>query len=205
MRDYAVPRLREQRPTARIIHELVVGRCRADLAAVEPDHIALFEIKSEKDTLKRLPDQVEAFARASHEVVVIAHERWFDKTPYNNGNERFVPSTALAETTRHRHTIWAFPETERAGSYYSHWRMDTFARTRPQPRAADMLSLLWKDELLEEAFQHRIAASSRNSMENIIRDMAWLMSGREIARAVCRQLRSRQFPEADAPIVETAI
>lgn len=198
IRDYAAQRLREMRPTARIIHELVVGSCRADLAAVESDHIAVIEIKSQKDTLSRLEKQVKTFAEATHEVIIVAHERWFDTSPYANGNPRFVPSEPLQ--CGFQHDIWAYPEQQRSSDGYSKWSVSPWQRRQHQPRASAMLGILWKYELQAECFRHSIAASKRTNMHDMIRDMCWLMTGKEIAEAVCRQLRQRHFPEADAPI-----
>lgn len=202
IRDYAAGRLREMFPGARIIHELVVGGCRADLAAVQPERIALVEIKSEKDTLKRLPEQVRQFERAAHDVIVIAHERWFDTSPYTNGAARFVPGDELRDGSGSA-SVWAFPESaDRYPPGYGNWTPPKVWSRRPEPHAARLLELLWRAELLEEAFQHRIACSKRATQTWLIAEMAWLMSGREIVRAVCRQLRQRSFPEADAPIAE---
>lgn len=200
IRDYAAQRLRDMRPGARIIHELVIGRCRADLAAVEREHICVVEIKSEKDTLTRLETQVRTFVKATHEVIIIAHERWFDTTPYDNGRDRFVPSEDL-QCPDHPE-IWAYPEQQRANEGYSVWKPNPWQRREHQPRAATMLGMLWGDELRAECFRHQIAASSRTNKHDMVRDMCWLMTGKEIAQAVCRQLRLRPFPEADAPIVE---
>lgn len=200
IRDLAAARLRQMMPEARIIHELVVGGCRADLAAVQPERVTLVEIKSRKDTLKRLEEQVRQFGRAAHEVIVIADERWFDTTPYNNGNPRFVPSDALQQAGANV-TIWAYPERQERPSY-SAWSIPRWWGAHAEPHAARLLEICWKDELLAECRRHRIAATSRTNMPTMIRDMALLMTGREIARAVCRQLRLRTFPEADAPIFE---
>lgn len=203
MRDYAATRLRMMMPEARIIHELVVGGCRADLAAIQPERVTLVEIKSRKDTLKRLEEQVRQFTRAAHEVVVIADEKWFDTTPYNSGVPRFVPSEALQQTGANI-TIWAYPEDETRPNY-SGWSIPRWWGSFAEPHAARLLEICWKDELLAECQRHRIPAGSRTNMPTIIRDMALLMTGREIARAVCRQLRMRSFPEADAPIFEERI
>lgn len=200
IRDYAADRLRQKLPEARIIHELVVGGCRADLAAVEPERITLVEIKSERDTLKRLPQQVRHFERASHAVLVIAHARWFDTTPYHNGRDRFVPIRELSDGAGSS-SIWAYPE-EADRPMYGAWAMPRYWSAQIQPHAACLLELCWKAELLSECHRHRIAASSRSNCTDMIRDMAWHMTGAEIARAVCRQLRGREFPEADAPILE---
>ena len=202
IRDYAANRLRQMLPAARIVHELVVGGCRADLAAIEAERITLVEIKSERDTLKRLPEQVRQFARASHCVVVVAHEKWFDRTPYNNGLPRFVPSDEFRDAcSGETAEVWGYPEIAERPNY-GRWCLMPWAYGRAQPHAARLLELCWRAELLEEAFAHRIAASSRATMPWLIREMAWNMTGKEIARAVCRRLRRRSFPEADAPIVE---
>lgn len=202
IRDYAAGRLREMLPDARIIHELVVGGCRADLAAVQPNRVTLVEIKSERDTLKRLPEQVRQFARAAHDVVVIAHERWWDKTPYSNGNPRFVPSAELASGCDGSSAeTWSYPEV--ADRYlYGRWYLSPCRFEQPQPHARRLLEMCWRPELLAEAVRHRIAASSRATMPWLIREMTWHMTGREIVEAVCRQLRQRAFPEADAPVIE---
>jgi len=201
MRDAVAARLRSLLPDARIIHELVVGNCRADLAAVQPERITLVEIKSAKDTLARLDRQVAEFSVASHRLIVVAAERWFDRKPYDNGRPRFVPSEAL----KHSGAIWLYPEPEpnTIEAWYG-WRFQSWEGTRAEPHAARLLGLLWKCELLAECDRHRIVAGRRTNMATLIRDMAWHMTGAEIARAVCRQLRCRHFPEADAPDQFTA-
>ena len=200
IRDYAAGRLRQMIPGARIIHELVVGGCRADLAAVTDERVTLVEIKSERDTLKRLPEQVRQFNRAAHEVIVIAHERWWDAEPYDNGAPRFVPGKELADGVKAT-TVWGYPEVADRDPYGA-WSMQRQWSSQPEPHAARLLELCWKSELLAECSRHRISASSRTNMMTLIRDMTWHMTGAEIARSVCRQLRNREFPEAVAPIIE---
>ena len=65
IRTKAEAMLRRAFPDARVIHELVLrqGGCRIDLAAVTPDRLICVEVKSERDVLDRLPDQVEAMRR----------------------------------------------------------------------------------------------------------------------------------------------
>lgn len=198
IRDAVASHIRRELPKARIIHELVCGGSRADLAAVDHQRVLLFEVKSEKDVLARLPTQMRDFVGVGHGVVLVAHERWFDRTPYNNG----APRLAWEHESDWRCNVWAYPEATADEHRRYQWRLPTFSMT--QPRAALLLGLLWKSELLEEAARHRIAVTSRSRCPDIIDLMAWLMTGREIAQAVCRQLRARSFPEADAPIFEQA-
>lgn len=202
IRDYAARRLREMIPGARIIHELVVGGCRADLGAVDAERVTLVEIKSSKDTLSRLERQIRHFERAAHGVIVVADEKWFDRTPYDNGKPRFIPSKPLSDVLGYRHKLWAFPENAER-KMYGPWSLSRPWSPQAEPRAADLLGLLWKQELLAEASRHQISAGSRSTISQLVRDMAWMMTGREIARAVCRQLRMRHFPEADVAMFES--
>jgi hypothetical protein len=181
------------------VHELVVGECRADLAAIEPERLILFEVKSEKDTLDRLPRQVETFSRLAHAAVVVAHEKWFDRIPYNNGTPRLV----FPHDARRAH-VWCWPEVDTAAypmAFVYRWQAPRTSLR--QPRAYDFLQLMWRDEMATEAARHRISAGPRASMVAMAEQMAYLMTGREIAQAVCRQLRQRPFPEADPPKGET--
>lgn len=196
IRDAVCAHLRSELPKARIIHELVAGWCRADLAVVEPQRLLLIEIKSEKDVLDRLDTQMRTFEKSSHGAILVAHERWFDREPYSNG----APRIAWA----HKNSgwvgcgIWAYPAPVIGHGY--RWRLPNVSLR--QPRAYDFLSLLWRDELIAEAARHRIAVPRRARVSDIVDLMSWMMTGREIAQAVCRQLRARAFPEADAPITD---
>lgn len=200
IRDALVAYLHRHAPSARVVHELVVGGCRADVGAVFRDRLILFEIKSERDVLKRLEDQVKQFTAAAHDVVIVAHEKFFDTTPYQNGNRRIAwPHEAKGYYGKYP-SVWAYPDPTWSPHGYR-WEMP-----RPslrQPHASTFLDLLWRDELAAECFRHRIAVTSRTSRWPMIEEMAWLLTGREIAEAVCRQLRQRSFPAADAPILES--
>lgn len=192
-------RIRALLPEARIVHELPVWGRRADLAAIEPERITLFEIKSERDNLKRCEDQMEAFGGSSHHAVLVAHEKWFDRTPYNNGAPRLVwPSDEYLS-----HSIWCYPEPPEKWLPFSHYHWKLPAPTIRQPPPSRLLEILWRPELLAECKRHGIAASPRATCRYMIDQMAYHMSGRDIARAVCRQLRARSFPTADKPITYT--
>lgn len=193
IRDAVADFARRNLPNARIIHELVVGACRADLAAVQPDRVTLFEIKSEKDTLDRLEKQARTFLDASHETVIVAHEKWFVA---RGSWEVFLGPSVHAN-------IWRFPEPEEAGKWVPHkWAFKKPDIRQPAPRA--FLDLMWRAEMVAEAEWHFLPATRRMTMEAIKSEMAFGMTGSEIAEAVCRQLRARPFDEADPPIIDGA-
>ena len=216
IRDAVVARLRELVPSARIVHELNVagqGSNRIDVAAIRPDGIVGVEIKSEKDTLKRLEEQWTVFSRCCHYVIVAAHEKHFAE--YRD--ERWRDDVESDSDLNHplffgkygqRRYVWRYPRPDDANKSRwgasRPWQFSFAADVVPRRPLSnvDMLQMLWASELREECGRHRIAANSRATCPWMIREMAMLMTGREVRDAVCRQLRARSFAEADAPIYE---
>lgn len=203
IRDAVVAWCRSEMPDRRIVHELNTcgtGSPRADLAAVGREELVLFEIKSERDTLDRLKTQIPAFLEISHHTVLVAHRRWFDVRVLRDGSTCQVPSERLEEARRRLPIgcLWAYPKPSGAGE----WAMLDRHQRPPQPRAETFLRLLWRDELMAECALHRVGVHRRATMQHMIREMAWAMSGKEVARAVCRRLRRRAFAEADPPVLD---
>ncbi|WP_157014882.1 NERD domain-containing protein [Mesorhizobium xinjiangense] len=211
IRDAVVARLRQLMPNARIVHELNVagtGTNRIDVAAVASRAIVGVEIKSEKDKLDRLADQWDAFSKCCHRVVVAAHDKHFrDYRPKHYRDDlppyRYLDHPLFFDKPWHDFHVWRFPRPDKPNqSYHKPWTFDALRDTQVQPRATDMLRMLWAEELREECGRHRIPANSRSTRHFMIQQMVWLMTGREICEAVCRQLRARPFAEGDKQIVE---
>ncbi len=55
----------------KVVEEVVVGKCRVDVAAFDGRELHGYEIKSDKDTVKRLPAQLEAYSKVFGTVTVI--------------------------------------------------------------------------------------------------------------------------------------
>lgn len=206
IRDAVVARLRVLMPGARIVHELNVagtGTNRIDVAAIEQQAIVAVEIKSEKDKLDRLSEQWAAFKACCHHVVVAAHLKHFaeHRPPYLRAEDRGemnLNHPLFFGQWWHRSHVWQFPVPERGRYGEKPWSFNPHSACRTQPRAVDMLSMLWAEELRAES-----GFGSRAVRDTMIHHMAWTMTGREICEAVCRQLRARPFTEADAPIIQT--
>jgi hypothetical protein len=195
-------------PAARIVHELNVNgasSCRADLAIVWESFLLLIEIKSAKDVLKRLPEQAWAFKKASHHFIAVIHQKHFIDAPGFIG-ERRVLKQHHPENYRETFTIWEYPRPEKQRYRMDFpWRFD-FSKpafstdtTAPYP----LLDLLWRDELYHECAMHRVTVPKRACRSRMMEEMSWHMTGKEVTRAVCRQLRQRQFAEASPAILET--
>lgn len=205
IREALVAFLRYELPKARIIHEMNVdnGMNRADVTAVLPDRLFIFEIKSERDTLAHLAAQMKAFKACAHQCALVAHEKWFDRTPYGNGNPRMAfPSEHGSFTT------WAYPcpQEGRGPGYGYQWRIpDDWRLGMAQPHSRRLLNLLWKQEMLDLGAALNVPGiKSRLNTDKIMQLLVWHCTGQQIARGVCEALRARPFAEADAPVGSAA-
>lgn len=189
IRDAISCHFRLLQPEARVVHELAVGGCRADLGIIDVEHVTLVEIKSAKDTLTRLKRQCRVFVEAAHRTVAVIDEKWWK---HGQG--------ALREHTGYQVELWHWPCPSAIPQYNRQWRARRPSIAQPAPRR--MLEILWKQELLDEAAAHGIAVKTRWTCREIIDAMAYYMTGQQLAKAACRQLRHRSFVEADPAIVE---
>lgn len=207
MRDLIVPELRLRWPQARIVHELPLrySERRIDLAAITETEIVSVEIKSSRDVADRLEAQLRGFIPVSTRVIVALAPKWNVDLP---SIERPGPS---GRGTRYTHQFTAAQAAiQRVGtSSVSVWevcaetgRVDPgYERHEPrQPWAAKMLDVLWVAELLRVAIDHAVPIHGTSPHDVLVRACCDAMTGRDVTRAVCRGLRARIFPQADAPI-----
>lgn len=205
---------------ARIIHELVLdqGGVRIDLAAVTPDMLAVAEIKSERDVLKRLPAQVGmALAVAQQVWIFVApkHEEalaqrcesrlCFDLygppgLPERGGWSNPTPRGSIPNPTHLDGLNRCYLRVERAGhggefDLVKGQGWTPRHATPPLLNPADPLQMLWRGELL--ALTRCLGAGGDWARGDMIRLAVEHFSGKEIRRGVCRMLRSRPFPRAD--------
>lgn len=167
--------LRALFPDARIIHELVLqqGGVRIDLAAVTPDRLICIEIKSERDVLKRLADQAVVMKRVCDAWAVLVASKHLDAARGIGGW-----SHVYDEDNR-----------EHCGSTLFRDAMKGLCN------APARLDMLWAEEL------RFISCPRRNAPRLMcIQAATDTMTGAQVRRAVCAQLRVRHFPRADPAI-----
>lgn len=195
IREPAVARLRQVIPGCRIIHEINAfgfGN-RIDVLAVGEDRIAAVEIKSAKDKLDRLPDQIKAMQLVTNDVFAAIHERFLVLSP--NGHV-FPPREAKGATT------WVYPRASRKGHIHcdTEWHAAS-AWVKPvrnlPPSAID---ILWRDELHAICQRLGIPRVSRLDMRQATDEIRWRLTGEQITRTICATLRARECVEADPPI-----
>jgi len=174
MREAVAKWGRAKWPTARLVHELVVGTCRVDMAFIEPYTIVGVEIKSSRDTLDRVETQVRAFREHLPAIVFVLAPTW---------PQRIVGAdeTVVCDLAAERPIVNDLP----------------FLRPRLGV-TTPMLSLLWASEARAIALRYQLTTDRRLLLRTSIPRLARALTGDEIVREVCRELRARDaFPKAD--------
>lgn len=196
MRDLIAPKLRSAYPGARIIHELPLrySSNRIDMAAVTDDQIISVEIKSSHDTTERLAAQIRAFLPVSSRLIVALAPRWNEKLPWKDvpckhGTAHVQQYTEAQEIIR---GIGGSIETWTVCSATGLVEKTDGTWYDPQrPWSIRMLDMMWRAELLQIAFEHRVHVPPR-ARHTVIRDACEeVMTGREVRKAACSALRSR--------------
>lgn len=208
IRDAVTARLREQRPNARIIHEINVssyGPNRIDVLAVDVAEIIAVEIKSAKDKLDRLPAQLAAMQAVAHHAIFAIHEKFlveYRTNPhvahYERDGVHYILD--LPEPFRYssRSEAWIYPEGQKpvgVSSAAHRWRFPDSVPQTPLPPGA--LGLLWSEELRWLCRKFNLSVGKRPNMQFMSNALRWHCNGRELTQGVCLALRTRECIEAD--------
>ena len=204
-------------PSARIVHEFDLRGVRLDLAAITDETIVLVEIKSERDTLDRLANQVKSALSIGGEVWIVYADRWEaqirqrcqsqdeSKPIYlaNGGltwgpNALYIPGLSGCALLR-----------EEGAALTSGHGFDPRNRRRIRDRFNNrrLLGLLHKGELL--ALAKPLGGRVRHDTYTLIDLCHEHLTGREIRRGAMAALRARNFwkadpatPQADTPAIQ---
>jgi hypothetical protein len=189
IRSAVIAKLRLFRPSIRIINEINIdnGTCRADVLGVMPNEIYAVEIKSERDTLSRLPDQLGAMARVAHCVIAAVHESHIPALKYRSNVHWWLHPEANRPVSE---TNW-YPAS-------NGWQAPSLAVNSPLPQGA--ITVLWRAELKALCDRYRVSYGPRSNMRDMIAALHWHCTGQELTKGICAMLRMRDCVEADPPI-----
>lgn len=209
IRNTVVAHLRQHRPNSRIMHEVNASSFgnRIDVLAVDRAEIIAVEIKSEKDKLDRLPDQMKAMRSVAHHVRAALHEKFLSPERCNARAAHFerdgeyylgVPPQIVGWGG-----AWIYPLRRRALTPNWHddlatWHLPDPAMQQPLPSGG--LGMLWAAELREMCGIFGVSAGSKATMEQRSSALRWQLSGRDLTLGICAALRARNCIEADPPI-----
>lgn len=196
IRAPVVAHLRLMVPGCRIIHEINAASFgnRIDVLAVGDARMVAVEIKSAKDKLDRLPDQVKAMKTVTREVFAAIHEKFL----HVQHSLVYPPDEARGSL------VWVYPRTRRVGHVdcSEEWRIKDRWQKSMVCLPPGAINMLWREELHNIL---RVIGESRFSkldMGESIDRIRWRMTGEQTTKAICAALRARDCKEADPPIYE---
>jgi hypothetical protein len=174
--------LHYKEPDTRVVEELGLcqGNARVDIAVVNGS-LHGYEIKSERDTLNRLPSQCETYNRSLDFVTIVASSAHLEKI------RKLVPGwwgiwTAQARGSRLQLQV------ERAG------------QRNPTVIPLAMAQLLWREEALQVLEEAGAAEGLRNKTRNQIwQRLTEALTTNQLGDAVRSKLKARQHWRADVP------
>lgn len=163
---------RKRWPDVRVLHELALGRRRVDLVFVTPSDIVVAEIKSSQDTLTRLDDQVREYSMYVPEVWVAVARKWQDHKGLRYWRRNLVVYDG-GDIIEYRKGEKPY---------------------RDELVCSRMLELLWHSEALRIAQRTDVLpgpAHKQLRSGHVKKLLARLLTGNEIIREVCAELRNR--------------
>lgn len=80
IREKLLKDLRADKNNIKIINELDINGAIADLAVISKDYFCGYEIKSDRDTLKRLPGQIQIYSYVFDKITIVIGESKFFNT-----------------------------------------------------------------------------------------------------------------------------
>jgi hypothetical protein len=167
-------RLHLNDPDTRIVEELGLcqGIARVDLAVVNGD-IHGYEIKSERDTLARLPSQTDVYSRTLDFVTIITAQCHAKK---------------IAEIVPSWWGVWTVVQAD-SGFELEIARVNG---RNPHINAFSFAQLLWRDEALQTLIDYGLAAGMRSKpREDLWRRLASGLSVEELGQVVRTRLKQR--------------
>lgn len=158
----------------RIIHELALGDRRADLVVVAEKNLIAIEIKSSSDTLARLGDQVKEYGRYIPEVWAAVAPKWQDHAAL-----RYIRRNLLIVDVKARDVV----EYRQGLKPYR----DELVYSR-------LIEILWREEAARIAQRTDVIPGTTpcgDPAHKIKPMLARLLTGNEIMREICTELRAR--------------
>ncbi len=163
-------------PGYRCIHEVPLSERRIDMAFVGTKDLVGIEIKSSRDKLDRLEGQIEEYSRWLPEVWIAVAAKWENHGSLQCGrcNLIIVDDSALASgVVEYRQGLRPY---------------------RDELVCSRMLGLLWREEAARIAQRTGVipgTSLTKDPRHRILPMLARLLTGNEIMREVCAELRQR--------------
>jgi len=150
------------------------GKCRADIAVVN-GYFTGYEIKSDRDSLRRLENQVESYNAVFDKICIIVGDR------YVNSIENYLP------------TWWGIIVTVRGARGAVNFDTIRKAQTNRNIDPISIAQLLWRDEVAEILSQRRLPPKILRQPRAVLYErLADTLNACELRKTVREYLKKRR-------------
>ncbi len=163
----------------RFFEELCIGKSRADAILVRENRIVGFEIKSDKDNLLRLENQMKDYTRFCDECYIVTGDKHLEEIPLVVPEFYGIIRIYLDED-------------EQA-------RLEVVREAAKDPKESKrrkikhQMSLLWRDEITMIAKANKVKPISKKSKPKIAMMLVNNMEYDDLRRAICEELMERDY------------
>ena len=150
------------------------GKCRADIAVVNGNLIG-YEIKSNKDSLRRLKKQIKSYSAVFDKVFIVVGDR------YINSIQRHIPKW------------WGVIVSMRGSKGAVNFEMIRKAQKNKSIEPISIAQLLWRDEAAEILSQKKLPPKIlRQPRDVLYEQLAVLLTANELRKIVRDYLKKRR-------------
>lgn len=162
-------------PNTLVLDELGLshGSARVDIAVIN-GQIHGYEIKSDKDTLVRLPNQIEVYSAVLDRVTLVVGKAHIDEAMTK------IPSW------------WGVVLATKGSRNAVNLQTQRSAQKNPNINLYEVASLLWRDEALELLEEHGISKGLRSKPRHVLYQcLVERLGERDLRQAIRQRLRDR--------------
>lgn len=161
----------------RFFEELNIGNSRADAVLVMDDTLIGFEIKSDVDSLKRLPEQIKNYTKYCNQNYLVIGTYFLDKV------QDILPETW---------GIYSCTQTETA------CKLVCIRKAKPNQKVklSNQLSLLWRNELIHIVKKYKLGGVTKRNRKKLAELTIEKLEESVVMHELCEELMEREYRES---------
>lgn len=158
----------------RFFEELNIGKSRADAILIFNDRLTGFEIKSDVDSLERLPGQIKNYEKYCNENYLVVGTFFLDKV-----KELLPPSWGIYSCMQ-----------QESGCELVLVRV---AQENKKVKLRNQLSLLWRKELIDIVKRHKLGGVTKRNRKKLAELIIDKLDTPVIMHEMCEELMEREW------------
>lgn len=161
----------------RFFEELNIGKSRADAVLIMEDKLIGFEIKSDVDSLKRLPEQIKNYTKYCNQNYLVVGTYFVDKV------QDILPETW---------GIYSCRQLEESCELVCIRQ----AQPNQKVKIKNQLSLLWRNELIHIVKKYKLGGVTKRNRKKLAELIIEKLAESEIMHEMCEEFMEREYTDS---------